>query len=91
MAQKFLPLQEMGRIIGSVWGSGAGILRPVGLIGLGSQLDCRGGWRRGGGSGENALDMHVEQQIQHNGDGQQTDGDDGDNIDLAADGLQIFE
>ncbi len=43
------------------------------------------------GSGENTLDVHIEEQIQHDGDGEQTDGDDGNDIDFASNGFQILE
>ena len=44
-----------------------------------------------GGSGKDALDMHVEQQIYQHGESEEPDCYEGNEVNLAADGFQIFE
>ncbi len=43
------------------------------------------------GSGQNALDVHVQKQIQEDGERQQPDGNQGNEVDFAANGLEVFE
>lgn len=42
-------------------------------------------------SGQNALDVHVQQQIQQDGERQQADGDQGYKVHFAADCLKVFK
>ena len=60
-----------------------------------AKVDLRGSagglGRQVGGSRENALDVHVEEQIYEYGEGQEPDGDEGNEIYFASDGLQVFQ